>query len=639
MRHTENDVYYDYSLLTDTDLYLFNEGSHYQLYDKLGVHEASRLGCPGSVFSVWAPNATAVSVIGDFNEWLPGRHPLQSRGNSGIWEGFIPAIASGTLYKYHITSRYQDRALVKADPMAFACEEPPGTASMVWNVAYQWHDDEWMSRRRGLKNSLESPMSIYEVHLGSWRRKKNGDYLNYDEIGPLLADYVKCNNFSHVEFMPLMEHPFYGSWGYQVSGYFAPTARYGSPEGLKHLIDYLHQNGIGVILDWVPSHFPNDAHGLAYFDGTNLYEHADPRRGFHPEWKSCIFNYSRHEVRAFLISNALFWLDKYHADGLRVDGVASMLYLDYARQSGQWEPNKYGGRENLGAVEFLKLLNTEIYHRFPDTHSIAEESTAWPMVSHPVHHGGLGFGFKWDMGWMHDTLQYFSYDPIHRGYHHEKLTFRGLYAFKENYVLPLSHDEVVHGKSSLLAKMPGDDWQKFANLRLLFTYMFTTPGKKLLFMGGEFGQWQEWCHDEGLDWSLLDFDPHRQLLSLVAELNRLYTRVPALHQLDASPEGFKWLVSDDSVSSIIVFMRLGRDPAERLIVALNMTPVARQCHRITMPDQGCWQIIFSSDDIRYGGTSSPDSSLLNTSVKNGSIELSLDLPPLGGIILVPETAD
>lgn len=638
MHHTENDVYYDSGLLTDTDLYLFNEGSHYQLYDKLGVHEAARLGCPGSVFSVWAPNATAVSVIGDFNEWLPGRHPLQSLGNSGIWEGFIPAIASGTLYKYHITSRYQDRVLVKADPMAFACEEPPGTASMVWNVAYQWHDDEWINRR-GLKNSLESPMSIYEVHLGSWRRKKNGDYLNYDEIAPLLADYVKCNNFSHVEFMPLMEHPFYGSWGYQISGYFAPTARYGNPDGLKHLIDYLHQNGIGVILDWVPSHFPNDAHGLANFDGTNLYEHADPRRGFHPEWKSCIFNYSRHEVRAFLISNALFWLDKYHADGLRVDGVASMLYLDYARQSGQWEPNKYGGRENLGAVEFLKLLNTEIYHRFPDTHSIAEESTAWPMVSHPVHHGGLGFGFKWDMGWMHDTLQYFSYDPIHRGYHHEKLTFRGLYAFKENYVLSLSHDEVVHGKSSLLAKMPGDDWQKFANLRLLFTYMFTTPGKKLLFMGGEFGQWQEWCHDEGLDWSLLDFDPHRQLLSLVAELNRLYTRVPALHQLDASPEGFKWLVSADSISSIIVFMRLGRDPAERLIVALNMTPVARQCHRITMPDQGCWQIIFSSDDIRYGGTSSPDSSLLNTSVKNGSIELSLDLPPLGGIILVPETAD
>jgi 1,4-alpha-glucan branching enzyme len=637
MPHKHSLVYYDFTLLSDTDLHLFNEGTHYQLYNKLGAHTTVRLGEPGCFFAVWAPDATEVSVIGDFNQWNPDSHRLQPRGDSGIWEGFIPA-AAGTLYKYQITSRHNKLPLIKADPVAFAAESPPGTASRVWDFGYQWQDHDWMSCR-GTKNGLNSPISIYEVHLGSWRRRQDGSFLSYREIGPLLTDYVKSNNFSHVEFMPLMEHPFYGSWGYQISGYFAPTARYGNPDDLMYLIDYLHRSGVGVILDWVPSHFPNDSHGLAGFDGTHLYEHADRRQGFHPEWKSCIFNYGRHEVQAFLISNALFWLDIYHADGLRVDGVASMLYLDYARQPSQWEPNKYGGRENLAAVDFIKKLNTEIYRRFPDTHSIAEESTAWPMVSRPVHLGGLGFGFKWDMGWMHDTLSYFNQDPINRGYHHGKLTFRGLYAFSENYVLPLSHDEVVHGKASLLAKMPGDDWQKFANLRLLFTYMFAAPGKKLLFMGGEFGQWHEWQHDEELNWGLLDFARHHQLLKLVAELNRLYSEYPALYQLDTAPEGFKWLVPDDSVSSVIIFMRLGQASENPLIVALNMTPVTRQGYRATLPEAGRWQVIFSSDAVCYGGSGMPVSEIFNTFPEHETQILSLDLPPLGGLILAPVTSD
>src|SRR6266851_1825580 len=492
------------SLLTDQDLYLFNEGSHTRLYGKLGAHLHTEDGVPGTHFAVWAPGARQVFVIGDFNGWNKQRHPLQVRGQSGIWEIFIPGVGHGAHYKYHIISRYQSYRVDKADPFGFFHEVPPQTASIVWNLDYRWHDQEWMEGRRD-RQQLSSPISIYEVHLGSWRRMPEEKYrsLYYRELAEPLARYVREMGFTHVEFMPLTEHPFFGSWGYQTTGYFAPTSRYGSPQDLMFLIDYLHQQGIGVILDWVPSHFPSDEHGLAYFDGTHLFEHANPQLGFHPDWKSCIFNYGRHEVRSFLLSSATFWLDKYHIDGLRVDAVASMLYLDYSRRPGQWVPNQYGGNENLEAISFLRRFNEEVYKNYPDVQTIAEESTAWPMVSGPTYLGGLGFGLKWDMGWMHDTLQYFSREPIHRQYHHGELLFRMVYAFSENFVMPLSHDEVVHGKGSLLSKMPGDDWQKFANLRLLFGYQWAQPGKKLLFMGGEWGPWSEWQHDISLDWHLL----------------------------------------------------------------------------------------------------------------------------------------
>ncbi len=477
----------------------------------LGAHIINTNGTEGTYFAVWAPNAEQVSVIGDFNGWNNQSHPLQPREQSGIWEGFIPGVGKGAIYKYHIASKYNGYQVDKADPLAFYAEKPPRTASIVWDLDYDWSDQKWMAQRHN-PNSLNSPISIYEVHLGSWMcvPEENNRPLTYREIAPKLAEYVTKLGFTHVEFMPVMEHPFNGSWGYQITGYFAPTSRYGTPQDFMYLVDYLHRYGIGVILDWVPSHFPTDEHGLGYFDGTHLYEHADPRRGFHPDWDSLIYNYGRNEVQAFLISSALFWLDKYHADGLRVDGVASMLYLDYSRKEGEWIPNKYGGRENLEALAFLKNLNEQVYKNYPDVQTIAEESTAWPMVSRPTYVGGLGFGMKWDMGWMHDTLDYMSKDPIFRKYHHNELTFRMLYAFTENFVLPLSHDEVVHGKGSLIGKMPGDDEQKFANLRLLFGYMYAQPGKKLLFMGGEFGQWREWNHDESLDWHLLDYSSSRQ---------------------------------------------------------------------------------------------------------------------------------
>ena len=496
-------------LLGEQDLFLFNEGTHLRLHEKLGAHPFVVDGAEGTYFAVWAPNAEQVSVIGEFNDWNKASHLLQPKGQSGLWERFFPGVGKGTSYKYHIVSRYDDYRVDKADPFAFHAEAPPKTGSIVWDLTYEWSDHEWMAARRQ-RNALDAPMAIYEMHLGSWRRvpEENNRSLTYHELAPQLAEYIQRLGFTHVEFLPVMEHPFYGSWGYEVTGYFAPTSRYGTPQDFMYLIDYLHQHGIGVILDWVPAHFPRDEHGLGYFDGTHLFEHQDPQQGLHPDWDSFIFNYGRNEVRSFLLSNALFWLDKYHIDGLRIDAVASMLYLDYSRKEGEWIPNEYGGRENLRAIEFLRRLNEEVYTHYPDTQTIAEESTSWPMVSRPLYVGGLGFGLKWDMGWMHDTLSYMSRDPIHRRHHHTELTFRQMYAFVENFVLPLSHDEVVHGKGSLLGKMPGDDWQKFANLRLLLGYMYAQPGKKLLFMGGEFGQWREWNHDASLDWHLLEQASH-----------------------------------------------------------------------------------------------------------------------------------
>jgi len=549
----------EFSLLTEQDLYLFNEGSHFRLHEKLGAHYINSDGIEGTYFAVWAPDAYAVYVIGSFNNWQKQTHPLRPRGNSGIWEGFFPDVKKGSLYKYHIVSRTYGYQVDKSDPFSIFNEIPPRTASIVWDLDYAWGDGEWMARRRE-HNALDKPMSIYEVHLGSWRRvpDEGNRSLSYRELAHSLAEYVRETGFTHVEFLPIMDHPFFGSWGYQITGYFAPSANYGTPQDFMYLVDVLHQNGIGVILDWVPSHFPTDEHGLGYFDGTHLFEHADPRQGIHREWGSYAFNYGRHEVRSFLISNALFWLGRYHTDGLRVDAVASMLYLDYARKDGEWIPNQFGGRENLAAIDFLRRFNEEIYKTHPDTQTIAEESTAWPMVSRPNYVGGLGFGLKWDMGWMHDTLDYMSKDPIHRKYHHNKLTFRMLYAFHENFVLPLSHDEVVYGKGSLMGKMPGDDWQKFANLRLLFGYMFAQPAKKLLFMGGEIGQWSEWSHDASLEWHLLQYAPHEGVKRWVSDLNRVYRSEPALHEYDCDPAGFEWIDCNDAEGSPLSLMRQGK---------------------------------------------------------------------------------
>jgi 1,4-alpha-glucan branching enzyme len=590
------------SLLTQQDLYLFNEGSHYRLYDKLGAHPGTRAGVPGTFFAVWAPGAPYVAVIGDFNGWDRGSHPLHPREQSGIWEGFVPGVGPGAAYKYHVASRYHGYRADKIDPFAFYHEAPPRTASIVWALDYAWGDADWMHDRRA-RNSLAAPFSIYEVHLGSWLRvPEEGDRpLGYLEIAPRLADYVERMGFTHVELLPITEHPFYGSWGYQTTGYFAPTARYGTPQDLMYLIDHLHQRGIGVLLDWVPSHFPGDEHALAYFDGTHLYEHANPQLGFHPDWKSCIFNYGRHEVRSFLLSSGLFWLDRYHADGLRVDAVASMLYLDYSRQPGEWVPNYYGGNENLGAIYFLRRLNEEVYRNHPDVQTIAEESTSWPMVSRPVYLGGLGFGLKWDMGWMHDTLQYMRREPVHRAFHHNELLFRMVYAYSENYVLPLSHDEVVHGKGSLMDRMPGDPWQKFANLRLLLGYQYALPGKKLLFMGDEFGQGREWSHERSLDWHLLRIAAHEGVQRWVADLNRLYRAEPALHELDCKPGGFEWVDCADSGSSAISFLRKGASGAERILVVANFTPVTRFGYRVGVPGPGRWEELLNGDARDYGG--------------------------------------
>ncbi|MBU2469872.1 MAG: 1,4-alpha-glucan branching protein GlgB [Proteobacteria bacterium] len=625
-----------FSLLSEEDLYLFNEGSHLELHHKLGAHPVQGERGQGTYFAVWAPNAHAVFIMGDFNGWDQHTAPLRPRGGSGIWEGFIPGVGVGQRYKYHIESNNMGYQVDKADPLALAAETPPLTASVVADISYEWGDRQWMARR-AKGEVLNRPMATYEMHLGSWRRGPEGQILGYRELAPLLADYLEDMAFTHVEFMPVMEYPFGGSWGYQVTGYFAPSARYGSPADFKFLVDHLHQRGLGVILDWVPSHFPTDGHGLDFFDGTHLYEHADPRQGFHPDWRSDIFNYGRPEVRSFLLSSAMFWLGEMHADGLRVDAVASMLYLNYSREDGEWIPNQYGGNENLGAVELLKRLNKETYAANPGIANIAEESTAWPMVSRPAYLGGLGFGLKWDMGWMHDTLAYFRQDPIHRKFHHDKLTFRMLYAFTENFVLALSHDEVVHGKGSLLGKMPGDLWQKFANLRLMFSYMYAQPGKKLMFMGGEIAQWSEWNHEATLDWPLLDYEPHAGMQRLVRDLNRIYRREPAL-QVDLKPEGFSWVDCNDTEGSVLALLRLNPAAKASMLAVLNFTPVPRHGYRVGVDLPGFWQELFNSDAPEYGGGGVGNAGGMEAqaaAMHGRPYSLELTLPPLGAVFLRP----
>jgi 1,4-alpha-glucan branching enzyme len=629
---------HDYTLLTEDDIYLFNEGNHFRLYEKLGAHVVDEEAqTRGIHFAVWAPNAVQVSVMGDFNDWDKTSHLLRPRGQSGIWEGAVPGLKKGALYKYHILANQNNYQVDKADPFAFFNQIAPDKASVVWDLHYTWQDQEWMALRER-RNAFESPMLIYELHLGSWRHVPEQDNrsLSYRELAHQLADYVQRMGFSHVEFLPVMEHPFYGSWGYQTLGYFSPTSRYGNPQDFMYLIDYLHQHGIGVILDWVPSHFPTDEHGLGFFDGTHLFEHADSRKGIHPDWQSYIFNYGRNEIRSFLISSALFWLDKYHIDGFRVDAVASMLYLDYSRKQGDWIPNLYGGNENLEAIAFLRRFNEEVHQNYPQVLTIAEESTAWPMVSRPTYIGGLGFDMKWDMGWMHDTLQYMSKDPVHRAYHHNKLTFRMLYAFTENYVLPLSHDEVVHGKGSLLGKMSGDDWQKFANLRALLGYMYAQPGKKLLFMGAELGQWSEWSHDRSLDWHLLDYPLHSGIQRWVHDLNQVYRQEPALHQLDFAPEGFGWIDCNDALQSTISLIRRGRAQGDVLLVVCNFTPVPRHNYRVGAPHSGFWQEILNSDSHYYGGSGQGSLGAVETApVPSHGLpySLNLTLPPLAAVFL------
>ncbi len=623
------------SRISDQDLHLFNEGTHQRLYERLGAHIGrDEDGREGTAFAVWAPDARAVDVVGDFNGWQAGRTPLSSRGVSGIWEGFVPGIGRGELYKYRIEGR-AGQVQQKADPYGFLHETPPHTASIVWDLDYAWGDAEWM-RTRGERNGLGAPMSIYEVHLGSWRRvpEEGERSLGYREMAPLLAAHVRKLGFTHVELLPVMEHPFAGSWGYQVTGYFAPTHRFGTPQDLMFLIDYLHREGIGVILDWVPAHFPTDAHGLGDFDGTHLYEHADPRKGFHPDWRSYIFNYGRHEVRSFLLSSAMFWLDRYHADGLRVDGVASMLYLDYSRDEGEWIPNEHGGRENTEATSLLRQVNEAVYAAHPDVATIAEESTSWPMVSRPTYVGGLGFGLKWDMGWMHDTLRYLERDPLYRRYHHNEITFRSLYAFHENFVLPLSHDEVVHGKGSLINKMPGDRWQKFANLRLLFGSMFAQPGKKLLFMGSELAQWREWNHDSSLDWHLEEEPPHAGIGRLLADLNRLYRDEPALHARDTDPSGFAWIDGSDADHSILSFLRLGGEGEAPILVVLNFTPVVRYDHRVGVPLEGHWEEVLNTDAEAYGGSGVGNLGRVVAearSMHGRPASMAITLPPLAAV--------
>ena len=589
--------------MPEDDLYLFNEGTHLRLFDKLGSHRATVRDTPGFQFSVWAPNAKDVFVIGDFNDWNASACRLSAQGSSGIWSGFVANVHVGQRYKYSIVARDTGKRFEKADPFAFGAETPPATASVVVDLNYQWQDESWMSKRKE-RHTLESPISIYEMHLGSWMLAPNGEesVVSYRGLAPRLVEHIKSMGFTHVEFLPVMEHPFYGSWGYQTSGYFAPTRRYGPPEDFMFLIDYLHQNDIGVLLDWVPSHFVTDAHALGKFDGTALYEHADPKQGFHPDWKSFIFNYGRNEVRSFLLSNAIFWLEKYHIDGLRVDAVASMLYLDYSRKTGEWVPNVFGGRENLEAVSFLKQLNEQIYKHHPDTITVAEESTSWPKVSRPLYDGGLGFGYKWDMGWMHDTLSYMEREPIHRKHHQNELTFRSVYTYSENFVLPLSHDEVVQGKGSLLEKMPGDDFQKFANLRVLLGYQFAQPGKKLLFMGCEFGQRREWNHDQILDWDLLQQPAHAGIRTWVQDLNRIYTSEESMSQGDAHSTGFRWIDGGDFKNSVISFLRIGSKPDSEILVVCNLTPVLRSGYRIGVPHGGYWKELLNSDSKVYGGT-------------------------------------
>jgi len=627
--------------LTDYDLYLFGEGTHLRAYEKLGAHPGEVDGRKGVHFAVWAPNAERVSVIGDYNGWDPHSHPMQPRANAGLWEAFIPDIGSGAIYKYHIESRANGYRVEKADPYGYAAEIRPHTASRVWDLAtYSWEDAEWMTSRKN-RNALDSPVSIYEVHLGSWKRvpEEGNRWLTYREMAVQLGDYVHDAGFTHVEFLPITEHPFDGSWGYQTIGYFAPTSRFGTPADFMFLVDYLHRRGIGVILDWVPAHFPKDEAGLGYFDGTHLYEHADPRQGEQPDWNTFVFNYGRREVQTFLIGNALFWFDKYHVDGLRVDAVSSMLYLDYARHEGRWIANRYGGRENLEALDFLRRVNEHVYAAHPDVMMIAEESTAWPMVSRPLYLGGLGFGFKWNMGWMHDMLDYMSTDPIFRTYDHNKITFSLMYAFSENFILPFSHDEVVYGKRSMIGKMPGDDWQKFANLRLLYGYMFGHPGKKVLFMGGEIGQWAEWNHDTSLDWRLLQHPLHAGLLRWVRDLNTFYRGQSSLFEVDFDPSGFEWVDCNDAQRSVVCFLRKGRSAADLTLFVCNFTPVPRHNYRVGVPSGGRWREMLNSDAPLYGGSGQGNAGVATTTplpIHGRPHSLNLTLPPLGIVAFQPE---
>lgn len=625
-----------HSLLTEFDIDLFKAGKHFRLYEKLGSHLVSLNGQEGTYFAVWAPSAQEVSVVGDFNHWVPGDHKLNVRWDeSGIWEGFIPNVKQGDRYKYKIQSSQHGIVTEKADPYALSCEHPPNTASVVWDLDYSWKDADWMGYRKD-KNGLDKPYSVYEVHLASWKRKtEKNRFLTYYELADELVAYIKEMQFTHVEFMPIMEYPYDPSWGYQLTGYFAPTSRFGEPEGFMHLVDKLHQNDIGVILDWVPSHFPEDAHGLGFFDGSNLYEHPDKKRGYHPDWKSLIFNYGRNEVKSFLISNALFWLDKYHADGLRVDAVASMLYLDYSREDGEWDPNIYGGNENLESIAFIKELNEAVYANYPDTQSIAEESTNFSKVSRPISSGGLGFGMKWMMGWMHDTLEYFKKEGIYRKHHQNDITFSMTYAFSENFMLPFSHDEVVYGKSSIKGRMTGDEWQQFANLRLLYGYMFTHPGTKLMFMGSEFGQNDEWNFQGSLDWHLLQFDFHKGVKQFVTDLNILYKNNPALYEKQFSDQGFEWIDYNDAENSVLSYIRKGHDDENDLVVVCNMTPVVRE-YQIGLPKKGSLKEILNSDDKEYGGSGVINSESLKikkAAWQNRPYSTSLVLPPLGVTVL------
>ncbi len=625
-----------YSLFTDFDVNLFKAGKHYRLYRHFGAHPVEMDGVKGTYFAVWAPNAKSVSVIGNFNHWNAADAPLMARwDSSGIWEGFLPGCEKGEAYKYSIETKDGNR-LEKGDPFATYWEKRPKTASITWNNNYQWKDEGWM-RDREKHNSLSAPYSVYELHLASWRRSPNNpeEFLSYDAIAYSLIPYIQEMKFTHVELMPVMEHPFDGSWGYQVTGYFAPSSRFGNPQGFMQLVDRLHQAGIGVILDWVPAHFPGDAHGLYQFDGTHLYEHEDPRKGFHPDWKSYIFNLGRNEIRSFMISNALYWLDVFHADGLRVDAVASMLYLDYSRKAGEWVPNQLGGRENLDSISFFKELNETVYTEFPGVQTIAEESTSWSGVSRPTYTGGLGFGMKWMMGWMNDSLKYFELDPYYRQYHQNDITFSLIYAFTENFMLPLSHDEVVHGKKSLIYKMPGDDWQRFANLRLLYLWMFTHPGTKLMFMGDEFAQTAEWNHQTSLDWHLLQYEPHKGMQAFVKALNTLYREQPALFVKSFEGTGFEWIDASDSANSVIIFMRKANKAEDNLVIAMNMTPVPRTNYRVGLPTGGKWMELLNSDDKKFWGSgmSAGKINADNIPWQGKSYSAEITLPPLGGVIL------
>ncbi len=631
---TTSDVYSFLPVISDYDLYLFNEGKNRFIYKHLGSHPIIHDGIKGVNFAVWAPNAKGVSVVGNFNNWDGRRHQMRVRGSSGVWELFIPNLKEGELYKFEI--RTEEGPVVKIDPYGFYFEKRPKNANIVFDVLnneFKWTDEEWM-KIRDKRNRINEPISIYEVHLGSWKRK-NGEFLSYRELAHNLVEYVKKMGFTHIELLPIMEHPLDASWGYQVTGYYAPTSRYGNPEDFKYFVNYMHENGIGVILDWVPAHFPTDLFGLARYDGTALYEHVDPRKGYHPDWNTYIFNYGRNEVKNFLISNAIYWYDNYHVDGLRIDAVASMLYLDYSRKPGEWIPNIYGGNENLEAIAFLQELNSTCYELFGNIMMIAEESTAWPNVSKPTYIGGLGFGYKWNMGWMNDTLSYFKLDPIYRKYHHNKITFSLFYAFNENFILPLSHDEVVHGKGSLIKKMPGDEWQKFANLRLLLSYMWTHPGKKMLFMGGEFAQWKEWDFDSELDWYLLDFEKHRKLQKIVIDLNKIYIENPEFYEIDYNFNGFQWIDCNDSQNSVISFLRKDSSGNYSIIVC-NFTPVVRQNYRVGCPDLTNYKEIFNSDSEYYGGANVGNLGKIKAEkIKFHGFDYSINLtlPPLGVIIL------